>query len=108
MSSLTNFSIYRERLVLPISSINSSINSIISLFNVTCDAIFFCSCVAKSTTDEFVVKSISIHGDRYDYSLVNYNHSKEKVKIICEKHGILFQSSSNPSNSFIYFIFILF
>ncbi len=47
-----------------------------------------CSCVAKSTTDEFVVKSISIHGDRYDYSLVNYNHSKEKVKIICEKHGI--------------------
>lgn len=27
------------------------------------------------------------YGDRYDYSLVNYKSTREKVTIICKKHG---------------------
>ena len=29
-----------------------------------------------------------IHGDKYDYSLVEYKGCRIKVKIICPKHGI--------------------
>lgn len=29
-----------------------------------------------------------IHGDRYDYSLVDYKNAKTKIKIICPEHGI--------------------
>jgi hypothetical protein len=41
--------------------------------------------------DTFIQKSKSIHGDRYDYSLVEYQNNKTKVKIICEKHGEFYQ-----------------
>ena len=46
------------------------------------------SCGQFSTTEQFIQKAKAIHGDRYDYSLVNYKHSKENVKIICKEHGI--------------------
>jgi hypothetical protein len=39
------------------------------------------------TTIEFIKKAEKVHGYTYDYSLVNYVNSKEKVKIICRKHG---------------------
>jgi len=42
----------------------------------------------KLTTEEFIEKAKEIHGDKYDYSLVEYINSKTKVKIICSKHGI--------------------
>ena len=35
----------------------------------------------------FIEKSSLIHGDKYDYSLVDYRNSKTKVKIICPIHG---------------------
>ena len=41
----------------------------------------------KSTTEEFVMKARSKYGDLYDYSNVRYVNSKEKVCIICPKHG---------------------
>lgn len=39
------------------------------------------------STDEFIKKSKIIHRSEYDYSLVNYKKSNEKVKIICKIHG---------------------
>ena len=36
----------------------------------------------------------SVHGDTYDYSLVEYKHSTTKIKIICKKHG-LFEQIAN-------------
>ena len=39
------------------------------------------------TTNEFINNSIKIHGDRYDYSLVNYIGVRIPVIIICKKHG---------------------
>ncbi len=38
-------------------------------------------------TEIFVEKAIKIHGDKYDYSKVNYTNSKVKVIIICKEHG---------------------
>ena len=40
---------------------------------------------------DFIEKSVKIHSDRYDYSLVNYVNSKTKVKIVCPIHGIFEQ-----------------
>lgn len=36
---------------------------------------------------DFIKRAKSIHGDKYDYSLVNYTGVFNKVKIICPKHG---------------------
>ncbi len=45
-------------------------------------------------TDIFIKKSKLIHNDKYDYSKVNYIHSKKKVMIICSEHGIFEQMPS--------------
>lgn len=51
----------------------------------------------KLTTEEFVQKAKEIHGDKYDYSKVDYKSTKEKVCIICKEdgHGEFYQRSSN-------------
>jgi hypothetical protein len=41
----------------------------------------------SSTKEEFILKSFKIHGDKYDYSNVEYLGSKIKTIIICSKHG---------------------
>lgn len=40
---------------------------------------------------EFVRRAKDIHGDRYDYSLVEYNTSKDLVAIKCPIHGVFKQ-----------------
>lgn len=42
-------------------------------------------------TIDFILKAKSIHGDRYDYSKVDYIHHKIKVIIICTIHGEFYQ-----------------
>jgi hypothetical protein len=54
-----------------------------------------CSGVKKSNTEEFILKSKSIHGDKYDYSQVTYKNNKTKVKIICRYHGTFEQKPNN-------------
>lgn len=39
------------------------------------------------TRDSFIAKAKAIHGDRYDYSQVEYRGSMEKVTIVCPEHG---------------------
>ena len=46
------------------------------------------------TTDEFIAKAKKIHGDKYDYSKVEYVNRKTKVCIICPKHGEFWQTPS--------------
>ena len=43
---------------------------------------------------KFIQKAKLIHGDKYDYSLVDYTESKFKVKIICPIHGEFEQRAS--------------
>jgi len=51
----------------------------------------FCSGTKKLTTLSFIDKSLKTHGDKYDYSLVNYINNKTKVKIICPVHNEFLQ-----------------
>jgi hypothetical protein len=46
-------------------------------------------------TEIFIEKCKKIHNDKYDYSLVNYKGSKNKVEIICPTHGIFKQKPYN-------------
>ena len=49
----------------------------------------------RDTKDEFIKKSILVHGNKYDYSLVKYILSTKKIKIICKKHGVFEQTPNN-------------
>jgi len=49
----------------------------------------------KSTTEEFIERARKIHGDKYDYSLVEYKNAKTKIKIICSIHGVFEQIPDN-------------
>lgn len=42
---------------------------------------------ASLTQDEFIAKSKDMHGDKYDYSKVNYINNRTPVTIICPEHG---------------------
>jgi very-short-patch-repair endonuclease len=44
---------------------------------------------------KFLEKVIKKHGNKYDYSLVMYEKSRIKIKIICTKHGIFEQEPAN-------------
>ena len=43
----------------------------------------------------FVEKAIKVHGNFYDYSLVEYTRSRFKVDIICPVHGLFSQIANN-------------
>ena len=47
------------------------------------------------TTEQFIEKTKKIHEDRYDYSKVEYKHSKKKVCIICPIHGEFWQTPND-------------
>ena len=48
--------------------------------------------MAKLTTEDFIKKAKAVHGDRYDYSKVEYVGTKTKICIICKEHGEFLQS----------------
>ena len=41
----------------------------------------------KKTTLEFIKDAKNVHGNKYDYSKVDYSGNRTKVKIICPIHG---------------------
>jgi hypothetical protein len=54
-----------------------------------------CGGTKKLTTEEFIKKAKTIHGDKYDYNLVDYKNTYTKVKIICPIHGVFKQKPSD-------------
>lgn len=46
----------------------------------------------KYTIEDFIKKAKQVHGDKYDYSKVEYINSQTKVCIICPKHGEFWQA----------------
>ena len=51
--------------------------------------------MAKLSTEEFINKARAVHGDRYDYSKVEYVDNKTEVCIICPEHGEFWQKPKN-------------
>lgn len=45
----------------------------------------------KLTAQDFVHNARKVHGDKYDYSLVEYTNNYTPVKIICSEHGVFEQ-----------------
>ena len=52
----------------------------------------------RLTKEEFIQKAIAEHGDKFDYSKVDYKDSKTKVVIICKIHGEFEQIPKNHLN----------
>ena len=46
----------------------------------------------RKTTQQFIDDAQKVHGDKYDYSKVEYKGNKTKVCIICPKHGEFWQT----------------
>ena len=52
----------------------------------------------KLTTEEFIKKAREVHGDKYDYSKVEYVNAQTPVVIICPKHGEFLQRPSHHTD----------
>ena len=51
-----------------------------------------------NNTISFIEKAKLVHRETYDYSLVEYTTTKQKVKILCKIHGIFEQAPKNHLN----------
>lgn len=49
----------------------------------------------RMTFEKFLILAKAIHGDKYDYSQVDYVNNKTKVCIICPIHGKFYQTPDN-------------
>ena len=45
----------------------------------------------SSSKEDFIIKARKVHGEKYDYSKVDYVNSKTKVCINCSEHGEFWQ-----------------
>tara|TARA_Y100001970_G_C14077004_1_gene772576 strand:+ start:357 stop:956 length:600 start_codon:yes stop_codon:yes gene_type:complete len=57
-----------------------------------------CSLYSRISNKDFIEVAKKIHRNRYDYSKVAYNNSREKVTIICPEHGDFQQIPSHHNN----------
>lgn len=57
-----------------------------------------CAKNKKLTNESFIEKAKQVHGDKYDYSHVNYINSRTKINIICPIHGEFYQSPISHLN----------
>ena len=46
----------------------------------------------NKSSEDFIAEAIEVHGDKYDYSKVNYIDARTKVCIICPEHGEFWQT----------------
>lgn len=53
----------------------------------------------RLNTNDFITKAKLIHGDKFNYSLVDYKNNKTNIKIICSEHGVFKQTPSNHLRS---------
>ena len=49
----------------------------------------------RLTTEEFIEKARKIHGDKYDYSKTEYINNRNKICVVCPKHGEFYQTGGN-------------
>lgn len=50
-----------------------------------------CKGGVELSTEEYIDKLRQVHGNKYDYSKVNYVNAKTKINIICSRHGVFSQ-----------------
>ena len=42
---------------------------------------------SRKPLEQFIEGARKVHGNKYDYSRVQYKNNKEKIEIICPIHG---------------------
>ena len=52
----------------------------------------------RLTKEEFIEKARQVHGDKYDYSKVEYKNNKTKICIVCPIHGEFWQRPNDHLN----------
>lgn len=52
------------------------------------------------STEQFISRARDVHGDKYDYSLVEYINAKTPIKVICTKHGLFEQTPDTHLHSY--------
>lgn len=50
---------------------------------------------SKYTKESFIEQSKEKHGNKYDYSLIEFNNIKSIIKIICKKHNYIFEQTAD-------------
>lgn len=65
--------------------------------NAHLKSIFGCGkCFGRNkTTEDIVEEFVNVHGQKYDYSEVEFKGVKTDVKIKCKKHGVFYQTPEN-------------
>ena len=48
-----------------------------------------------TTSKEFIEKAKKVHGDKYDYSKVDYKNNRTNICIICPEHGEFYQTPNS-------------
>lgn len=54
----------------------------------------------RKTKEKFIFQAKEKHGDKYDYSKIEYKNTHSKIEIFCNKHGSFFQIAKNHLNGF--------
>lgn len=54
-----------------------------------------CSGVHRYNTNEWIEEAKKVHGEKYDYSKVEYFKNSSKISIICKEHGEFLQTPAN-------------
>ena len=57
-----------------------------------------CAGLYKPNTEEWIEAARKVHGDKYDYSKVEYKNARTKVCIICPEHGEFWQTPEKHVN----------
>jgi very-short-patch-repair endonuclease len=52
----------------------------------------------RKTKEEFIIESIKIYGEKYDYSQLEYINNNTKVKLICPIHGAFYVRPNDHFN----------
>jgi len=53
----------------------------------------------RKSLEQFIIEATQVHGDKYDYSKIEYLNSREKIIIICKIHGEFLQSPRDHTHS---------
>lgn len=53
------------------------------------------TCAIRLSQEEFIIRAINLHNNKYDYSLATYETGKSMIEIICMKHGLFKQKAES-------------
>ena len=50
---------------------------------------------ARISNEDYIKRAKKLHGDKYEYHLINYRKYRDIVKVVCKKHGVFAVNGSD-------------